>query len=212
MVRPARPCNTDNYRHQADVCHAYQVVRAKGIPEDHIIVMAYDDIAQNRQNKFPGKVFNKPTEKGTPGVDVYAGCNINWRGDDVNPKNFMKVLTGDDSPDDDGLVETVDEDVKCGFGHNTTCATRGACCCIEHGFFGCKKFTCCGSGMTCAGTSGCAKPKPGAKRVLKSTSKSKVPLRVECGTSCPLYPLHAPLCLTSLYHMQRFETRFSSIL
>ena len=89
MVRPARPCNTDNYRHQADVCHAYQVVRAKGIPEDHIIVMAYDDIAQNRQNKFPGKVFNKPTEKGTPGVDVYAGCNINWRGDDVNAGRLL---------------------------------------------------------------------------------------------------------------------------
>jgi legumain len=43
-----------NYRHQADVCHAYQIMKKNGIPEDQIIVFAYDDIANNRQNPFPG--------------------------------------------------------------------------------------------------------------------------------------------------------------
>lgn len=30
---------------QADVCHAYQVVSGHGIPDDQIVVMMYDDIA-----------------------------------------------------------------------------------------------------------------------------------------------------------------------
>jgi legumain len=36
--------------------------------------MMEDDVAGARENPFPGKMFNKPTAKGEPGVDVYAGC------------------------------------------------------------------------------------------------------------------------------------------
>merc|ERR1712048_1533564 len=56
-------------------------------------MMAYDDIANNKQNPFPGKLFNKPDPSG-PGVDVYEGCNIDYKGADVTPQNFMDVLTG----------------------------------------------------------------------------------------------------------------------
>jgi legumain len=49
-----------NYRHQADIFHAYQIMKKNGIPEDQIITLAYDDIANNRQNPFPGKVYNQP--------------------------------------------------------------------------------------------------------------------------------------------------------
>ena len=38
-----------NYRHQADVCHAYQILHKNGIPDSHIIVMMYDDLAKNKQ-------------------------------------------------------------------------------------------------------------------------------------------------------------------
>jgi legumain len=48
-------------------------MKRNGILEDHIITMAYDDIANNRQNPFPGQIFNKPN-----GEDVYAGCNIDY--------------------------------------------------------------------------------------------------------------------------------------
>jgi len=82
-----------NYRHQADACHAYQIAKTKGVPEDHIILMAYDDIANNPSNPFPGKLYNKPDPSG-PGVDVYEGCNIDYKGADVTPQNFMDVLTG----------------------------------------------------------------------------------------------------------------------
>jgi len=37
----------DNYRHQADVCHAYQILHKNGIPDSNIVVMMYDDIAHN---------------------------------------------------------------------------------------------------------------------------------------------------------------------
>jgi legumain len=61
-----------NYRHQADVCHSYQTLIQKGVQPQHIITLAYDDIAQAAQNPFKGKIFNKPTYA-NPGVDVYAG-------------------------------------------------------------------------------------------------------------------------------------------
>jgi len=82
-----------NYRHQADTCHAYQVLKAKGIKEENIIHMAYDDIAHNRENPFKGKLFNKPDPKG-PGKDVYAGCKIDYKGKQVNTEEFIGVITG----------------------------------------------------------------------------------------------------------------------
>lgn len=82
-----------NYRHQADACHAYQIYKAKGVPEDHIILMAYDDVAHSNQNPFPGKIYNKPDPSG-PGVDVYNGCNIDYKGKTVTPATFKDVLLG----------------------------------------------------------------------------------------------------------------------
>ena len=43
-----------NYRHQADICHAYQILRKNGIPDERIIVMMYDDIAHNENNPTKG--------------------------------------------------------------------------------------------------------------------------------------------------------------
>jgi len=83
-----------NYRHQADVCHSYQVAIAKGVPASNIITMAYDDIASNSRNPFPGQMFNQPSAAGVAGVDVYAGCNIDYKVDDVNQANFEAVMTG----------------------------------------------------------------------------------------------------------------------
>ena len=73
-----------NYRHQADVFHAYQVLIQKKFDPSKIIVFAYDDIANNTRNPFPGKVFNKPTYD-QPGVDVYAGIKIDYAGANVTP-------------------------------------------------------------------------------------------------------------------------------
>lgn len=34
---------------QADICHAYQLVKANGVPAERIITMMVDDIAYNRR-------------------------------------------------------------------------------------------------------------------------------------------------------------------
>lgn len=80
----------DNYRHQADVCHAYQILHAHGISDDHIVVMMYDDIADNDDNPEKGKIINKPD-----GPDVYGGVPKDYTKDDVTPTNFLKILRGD---------------------------------------------------------------------------------------------------------------------
>ena len=49
-----------NYRHQADICHAYQILRKNGIPDERIIVMMYDDIAHNTNNPTPGICYLLP--------------------------------------------------------------------------------------------------------------------------------------------------------
>jgi len=69
-----------NYRHQSDTCHAYKIVNKFGIPDDQVIVMQYDDIANDPQNPYKGQIFNKPTAVGTPGVDVYNGCKKDYTG------------------------------------------------------------------------------------------------------------------------------------
>ncbi|CAG2174500.1 unnamed protein product, partial [Oppiella nova] len=79
-----------DYRHPADVYHAYQIVRANGIPDENIIVMHYDDVGNSKYNKYPGKVFNDPNM-----TDVYHDVPKDYTGKEVTPENFLKVLSGD---------------------------------------------------------------------------------------------------------------------
>ncbi|XP_001943941.2 legumain [Acyrthosiphon pisum] len=80
----------NNYRHQADICHAYQIIRENGIPKENIITMMVDDIANNPRNPTPGMIINQPN-----GKDVYKGVVIDYKGMDVNSTNFLKIITGD---------------------------------------------------------------------------------------------------------------------
>lgn len=80
-----------NYRHQADICHAYQILHKNGIPDSNIIVMMYDDIANNTQNPFKGNIINQPD-----GPNVYEGVPKDYTGSSVTAKNFLAVLSGDE--------------------------------------------------------------------------------------------------------------------
>ncbi|XP_076013538.1 legumain [Genypterus blacodes] len=91
-----------NYRHQADACHAYQIVHKNGIPDEQIVVMMYDDLAQNEDNPTPGIVINRPN-----GSDVYKGVPKDYTGDDVTPENFLAVLKGDSSKTKGGSGKVV---------------------------------------------------------------------------------------------------------
>lgn len=65
----------ENYRHQADVCHAFQDLTAHGVPKSNIIVMMYDDIATDPKNPQPGTIINQPD-----GYDIYPGVNKDYTG------------------------------------------------------------------------------------------------------------------------------------
>nr|BAA76745.1 asparaginyl endopeptidase (VmPE-1A) [Vigna mungo] len=81
-----------NYRHQADICHAYQILRKGGLKEENIIVFMYDDIAFNWDNPRPGVIINKPD-----GDDVYEGVPKDYTGEDATAHNFYSALLGDKS-------------------------------------------------------------------------------------------------------------------
>ena len=89
-----------NYRHQADIAHAYTILTEGGISKENIITMMYDDVAHAWRNKFKGQLFNRPdADDGTAPKDVYAAVkdHIDYKKHEVTPKNFVKVLTGDTS-------------------------------------------------------------------------------------------------------------------
>ena len=79
----------DNYRHQADVCHAYQILHQHGIKDESIVTFMYDDIANSWRNPKKGRIYNEPG-----GPDVYAGVKKDYTGKDVTPKNFLSALQG----------------------------------------------------------------------------------------------------------------------
>nr|VZI51659.1 unnamed protein product [Spirometra erinaceieuropaei] len=94
-----------NYRHQADISHAYQILLRNGFLEDHIIVFMYDDIAHNHHNPFPGKIFNDYSH-----TDVYQGVKIDFKQENVTVKNFLDVLLGKASKDGQPYLNTGPED------------------------------------------------------------------------------------------------------
>ncbi|KAJ0594546.1 putative legumain protein [Helianthus annuus] len=79
----------ENYRHQADVCHAYQILKKGGLKDENIIVFMYDDIANDPENPRSGTIINNPQ-----GSDVYAGVPKDYTGDSVTASNFYAVLLG----------------------------------------------------------------------------------------------------------------------
>nr|CAB3447373.1 unnamed protein product [Digitaria exilis] len=78
-----------NYRHQADICHAYQILRKGGLKEENIVVFMYDDVANSALNPRRGVIINHPESE-----DVYAGVPKDYTGDQVTAKNFYAVLLG----------------------------------------------------------------------------------------------------------------------
>ncbi|CAN6586163.1 unnamed protein product [Malus baccata var. baccata] len=78
-----------NYRHQADVCHAYQILKKGGLKDENIIVFMYDDIANNVENPRPGVIINKPD-----GPDVYKGVPKDYTGENVTAANLYAVILG----------------------------------------------------------------------------------------------------------------------
>ncbi|XP_073157327.1 legumain [Henckelia pumila] len=92
-----------NYRHQADICHAYQILKRGGLKDENIIVFMYDDIANNDLNPRRGVIINHPT-----GGDVYEGVPKDYTGDQVTAENLYAVILGDKRAVKGGSGKVVD--------------------------------------------------------------------------------------------------------
>lgn len=80
-----------NYRHQADISHAYTLLTKKGnFKKENVILMMYDDVAHSSQNPDPGTLINKPG-----GNNVYPGREaVDYRYERCTAANVLKVLNG----------------------------------------------------------------------------------------------------------------------
>ncbi|CAH8369523.1 unnamed protein product [Eruca vesicaria subsp. sativa] len=90
-----------NYRHQADVCHAYQLLRKGGVKEENIVVFMFDDIAKNKENPRPGIIINSPN----------GDCKLwasDYTGDEVNVGNLFSVILGNKTALKGGSGKVVD--------------------------------------------------------------------------------------------------------
>ncbi|KAL9226869.1 hypothetical protein vseg_002630 [Gypsophila vaccaria] len=92
-----------NYRHQADICHAYQLLKKGGLKDENIVVFMYDDIAYNEENPRQGVIINSPF-----GSDVYAGVPKDYTGQHVTVDNFFAALLGNKTALTGGSGKVVD--------------------------------------------------------------------------------------------------------
>lgn len=77
-----------NYRHQADALRMYQNLKRYGFDDDHIVLIAEDDLAANEYNPAPGSVISPL------GEDIYAGAKIDYRPSDIHMTDIQDILLG----------------------------------------------------------------------------------------------------------------------
>lgn len=94
-----------NFRHQADVLAIYQQLKQAEYPDDHIILIAEDDIADNPSNPNPGVV------QVTPGGDnMYKDVEIDYRMSSLTVKDIYSILAGCKSDRLPKVIESSEND------------------------------------------------------------------------------------------------------
>jgi len=79
-----------NYRHQADVAHAYQLLtKMGGFPAENVIVLMFNDVVNSSDNPLPGQLFNEPD-----GGDVYGDIVVDYSAENVTAETFLNVIQG----------------------------------------------------------------------------------------------------------------------
>jgi len=82
-----------NYRFQADVFAMYHILKEAGYPDDHIVLIMEDDLANNPDNKFDaGAVRVSET-----GANLYAPEGIDYKLSSLRPSDIGDILQGKSS-------------------------------------------------------------------------------------------------------------------
>jgi len=85
-----------------------QIVKSHGVPEENIVTMMFDDIANNTKNPDQGVIINQPNgpnvyegvvkvrqdQNGSGQVTKHSIHVKDYTGLDVTPKNFLRILAG----------------------------------------------------------------------------------------------------------------------
>jgi len=79
----------ENYRHEADVLSIYQMLKANGYSDDHIILITSDDCVNAPENKDKGAVRTDPN-----GRNLREGAVIDYRNADLTPQDIVNILKG----------------------------------------------------------------------------------------------------------------------
>lgn len=78
-----------NYRHQSDALAVYTLLQENGVPDDHIILMVYDDVPTAPENPLRGDIHNIPK-----GKNIRTGADVDYAGVQVTAATLKNVLTG----------------------------------------------------------------------------------------------------------------------
>ena len=80
-----------NYRHQADALYIYQLLRKNGYPDDKIILILADDIANHRRNKRPGEIIAR-----FEGENLYTdNLQIDYLLEELSAEDMSKIMQGE---------------------------------------------------------------------------------------------------------------------
>jgi glycosylphosphatidylinositol transamidase (GPIT) subunit GPI8 len=79
----------DNYRHEADVLSIYQLLKANGFDDDHIILVSADDCANASENSDKGAVRTESN-----GKNLREGAVIDYKNADLTPQDICNILKG----------------------------------------------------------------------------------------------------------------------
>lgn len=90
-----------NYRHQSDALAMYTLLREGGVPDDHIILMLYDDIPTLTDNPRQGDVHNVPK-----GKNLRPAAEADYTGSSVNGDTLMQVLLGNRTAETPVVLES----------------------------------------------------------------------------------------------------------
>ena len=83
----------DNYRHQADVLHTYQLLKANGVDDSHIILILADDLAGSEKNNLPGEIRNEPE-----GDNLYKNVIVDYKLSEIDSAAIKNILIGVATP------------------------------------------------------------------------------------------------------------------
>jgi ABC-type branched-subunit amino acid transport system substrate-binding protein/glycosylphosphatidylinositol transamidase (GPIT) subunit GPI8 len=82
-----------NYRHQSDALRQYQLLRARGVPDDKIVLIGANDLAGAQENVAKGTVLNQVS-----GSNVYANAQYDYT-PTVTAMQLLNILQGSASAD-----------------------------------------------------------------------------------------------------------------